>query len=87
MMKPAIIVHGGAWDISKDEHQAHKNGCRLAAQTGYKILAGGGSALDAIETAVTIKLIAIYPAAFPLCQKSLNVHALGFCSVQPFVLR
>ena len=53
-MKPAIIVHGGAWNIPEDEHEAHKNGCRLAALAGYKILAGGGRALDAVVTAVTI---------------------------------
>ncbi len=53
-MNPAIIVHGGAWRIPKEEHEAHKNGCRTAALAGYKILAGGGTALDAVEAAVTI---------------------------------
>ncbi len=54
MIKPAIIVHGGAWDIPYDEHRAHRNGCRIAVVAGYKILAGGGSALDAVEAAVII---------------------------------
>lgn len=53
-MKAAIIVHGGAWDIPKNEHDAHKNGCRRAAQVGYQILVAGGSALEAVEAAVTI---------------------------------
>jgi beta-aspartyl-peptidase (threonine type) len=53
-MKPAIIVHGGAWDIPNDEHEAHKNGCRLAVEAGYKILMQNGSALNAVEAAVTI---------------------------------
>lgn len=53
-MKPAIIVHGGAWDIPNNEHEAHKNGCRRAARAGYQILADGGNALEAIEAAVTI---------------------------------
>jgi len=53
-MKPAIIVHGGAWDIPKDEHHAHKNGCRQAALAGFQVLLGGGSALDAVEAAVVI---------------------------------
>lgn len=53
-MKPAIIVHGGAWRIPPEEHAAHKEGCRLAALAGYRVLAGGGSALDAVEAAVTL---------------------------------
>ena len=53
-MKTAIVVHGGAWDIPQSEHQAHKTGCGLAATAGHNILAGGGSALDAVETAVMI---------------------------------
>lgn len=51
-MTIAIIVHGGAWDIPLDEHQAHKDGCRAAMTAGYEILRGGGTALDAIERAI-----------------------------------
>lgn len=53
-MKPAIIVHGGAWDIPADEHEAHLAGCRRAAAVGFEILARGGTALAAIEAAVII---------------------------------
>ncbi len=53
-MRPAIIVHGGAWDIPQAEHEAHKRGCQFAVLAGYEVLAKGGSALDAVETAVTI---------------------------------
>lgn len=53
-MKPAIIAHGGAWDIPAGEHEAHKNGCRVAASAGFEVLLRGGSALDAAEAAVTI---------------------------------
>lgn len=53
-MNPAIIVHGGAWRIPAEEHEAHKQGCYRAALAGYKILAAGGTALEAVETAVTI---------------------------------
>ncbi len=53
-MKPAIIVHGGAWDIPADEHEAHRAGCRRAAAAGHEILARGGTALEAIEAAVII---------------------------------
>ena len=50
-MRPAIIVHGGAWDIPAEYHEAHKAGCRQAALAGFEILANGGSALEAIEAA------------------------------------
>ncbi|HEX9933354.1 MAG TPA: isoaspartyl peptidase/L-asparaginase family protein [Allosphingosinicella sp.] len=48
----ALIVHGGAkpWDDS--EAQANRDGIRQAAEAGAKVLAGGGSALDAVETAI-----------------------------------
>jgi beta-aspartyl-peptidase (threonine type) len=53
-MKAAIIVHGGAWDIPSAEHRDHQNGCRRAVLEGYTTLAGGGTALDAVEAAVTV---------------------------------
>ena len=51
-MKPAIIVHGGAWDIAENEHEAHRAGCYQAATVGYHILQQGGMALEAVEAAV-----------------------------------
>jgi beta-aspartyl-peptidase (threonine type) len=48
----AIIVHGGAWYIRTEEWEPHKAGCRAAAVAGYEVLARGGSALDAVETAI-----------------------------------
>ncbi len=51
-MSIALIVHGGAWDIALAEHQAHKDGCRTALQAGFNVLRRGGSALDAVETAI-----------------------------------
>lgn len=53
-MTPAIIVHGGAWRIPPEEHEAHQAGCYRAALAGYEVLAGGGSAQAAVEVAVTI---------------------------------
>lgn len=53
-MKPAIIVHGGAWRIPREEHTAHQNGCRIAVVAGYEILSAGGTALEAVEMAVTM---------------------------------
>ena len=53
-MNPAIVVHGGAWDIPEDEHPAHTAGCFRAAAAGYKILAQGGTALEAVVAAVVV---------------------------------
>ena len=50
--RPTFVVHGGAWDIPDEEVPGHLNGCRLAAQIGWSILRQGGSALDAVETAI-----------------------------------
>jgi len=48
---PIIIVHGGA---GADPSQApdFREGVRAAALAGWRVLAGGGSALDAVESAV-----------------------------------
>jgi beta-aspartyl-peptidase (threonine type) len=53
-MKPALIVHGGAWDIPDAAVPACQAGCRRALSAGWNILDHGGSALDAIEAAVVI---------------------------------
>ncbi len=51
---PILLVHGGAWAIPEDEAAAHQAGVRNALQAGLAILSRGGSALDAVEAAVTI---------------------------------
>jgi L-asparaginase / beta-aspartyl-peptidase len=53
-MKPALIVHGGAWDIPDAAVTACKSGCERALKAGWRILEAGGSALDAIEAVVVI---------------------------------
>jgi beta-aspartyl-peptidase (threonine type) len=53
-MKPALIVHGGAWDIPDAAVAACKSGCERALTAGWRILEAGGSALDAVEAAVVI---------------------------------
>ena len=53
-MKPALIVHGGAWDIPDEAVDACKSGCHRALAAGWSILSRGGSALDAIEAAITV---------------------------------
>ena len=49
-----MLVHGGAWAIPDDAAEAHLWGVRNALEAGYKILMRGGTALDAVEAAVTV---------------------------------
>jgi beta-aspartyl-peptidase (threonine type) len=51
---PILLVHGGAWAIPPDAAPAHEAGVRSALEAGYAILSRGGSALDAVQTAVTV---------------------------------
>jgi L-asparaginase / beta-aspartyl-peptidase len=53
-MQPALIVHGGAWDIPDEAMQACKTGCQRALVAGWSILSAGGFALDAVEAATKI---------------------------------
>lgn len=51
---PAIIVHGGAKTIPAEKREAHREGCRRAAEAGWEVLTEGGSALDAVVTAIRV---------------------------------
>ncbi|XP_047374277.1 isoaspartyl peptidase/L-asparaginase [Sciurus carolinensis] len=54
-MNPIVVVHGGgASSISKDRQERVRQGVAKAATLGYRILQEGGSAVDAVEGAVTI---------------------------------
>ncbi len=50
----SIIVHGGAWAIPHEATEENLAGVRTAATAGRAVLAAGGSALDAAETAVKL---------------------------------
>ena len=52
-MGRAIIVHGGAGLIPPDRYETAREGCRAAAAAGWRVLAAGGPALDAVEAAIT----------------------------------
>lgn len=49
---PVLLVHGGAWAIPDDAVESHLNGVRKALAAGWAALRKGGSALDAVESAV-----------------------------------
>jgi len=51
-MSIAIIVHGGAGNVTPDRAEIVQEGCKEAALIGWRILQAGGSALDAVEAAV-----------------------------------
>ncbi|HET7921561.1 MAG TPA: isoaspartyl peptidase/L-asparaginase family protein [Gammaproteobacteria bacterium] len=50
----SILVHGGAGEIDPASLPERLAGCRKAADAGYAILKRGGSAVDAVEAAVTV---------------------------------
>ncbi len=52
--QPAIIVHGGAWEIPKELQEDAKEGCSRAAAAGWDALMNGGSAVQAVEAAVRV---------------------------------
>lgn len=49
---PVIIVHGGAWALPDPLAEASVRGVQEAAGSGYRVLRGGGSAVDAVEAAI-----------------------------------
>ena len=51
---PAILVHGGAWDIPAGERDAHQSGALAAVRLGFDLLRDGVSALDTVEAVVTL---------------------------------
>lgn len=53
-MEPVILVHGGAGDIPDSRIPLKIDGNKRSVEAGYKILANGGSALDAVEAAVRV---------------------------------
>lgn len=50
----AIIVHGGAWAPPGPEIAPHRDGVAWAVRAGWEVLKQGGSAVDAVETAVKL---------------------------------
>jgi len=56
MNKIAIVVHGGAgaWELGSKRLRVGRAACDEATLAGHAVLKAGGSALDAVETAVNI---------------------------------
>jgi beta-aspartyl-peptidase (threonine type) len=59
LMNVALVVHGGAGTIERssmtpEREKAYRAGIENALRAGEKVLRGGGSALDAVESAVRV---------------------------------
>ena len=51
---PVLLIHGGAWAMPDDAVAAHERGIASALAAGWSALSRGGTAVDAVEAAVTI---------------------------------
>jgi len=54
ILKPSLIIHGGAWDIPDEAVEDCRAGIRRALDAGWKILASRGAAIDAVQAAILI---------------------------------
>ena len=54
MSEPLILVHGGAGDVPAASRARHREGCLTAARAGGRVLADGGSAIEAACAAVVV---------------------------------
>jgi beta-aspartyl-peptidase (threonine type) len=52
-MKPILLIHGGAWAMPDDAVPSHERGIAAALAAGWSALSRGGTAIDAVEAAVT----------------------------------
>jgi len=52
MLRPALIVHGGAGTVEAEAMPRLRAGCEDAARAGWQVLASGGHAVDAAIAAV-----------------------------------
>jgi len=49
---PALVVHGGAWDIPASEWASHEDGLRAALRLGADLLRDGAAAVDVVTEVV-----------------------------------
>lgn len=54
MSHPLVLVHGGAGDVPAERRARHAQGCLTAAQAGGRVLAAGGTAVEAVVAAVEV---------------------------------
>jgi len=54
MIRPCLMVHGGAWNIPRKAHKAHRDGVEKALQAGRAQLAGSDDPLKAVLAAIRV---------------------------------
>ncbi len=54
MPLPVLIAHGGAGSIEAHAAASYRRGCEAAVETGCRLLAQGGTALDAVVATVVV---------------------------------
>jgi beta-aspartyl-peptidase (threonine type) len=54
MVRPAIVVHGGAGDLDPAFTDEARAGCERAARAGLAVMAAGGGAVEAVWAAVRV---------------------------------
>lgn len=67
-LQPAVIVHGGAWEIPQHMTEQSLSGVKDAASAAYAVLSSGGSAADAVEVAVMhMESVPVFDAGVGSC--------------------
>ena len=51
-MKPVLLVHGGAGRVPEDGGTGAREGLEVAASLAWRVLEGGGPAMEAVLAAV-----------------------------------
>ena len=51
---PALLIHGGAWDIPENEWSAHIDGLHEVRDTGRRLLEAGSRAIDVVTEVVAL---------------------------------
>ncbi len=54
LVRPIIVVHGGAGNIPEEVRPLHRTGLDQALEAGWAVLARGGEAIDAVLAAVRV---------------------------------
>ncbi len=52
--QPVLLLHGGAWAMPDEAVASHNHGIDHALTAGWAVLSKGGSALDAVQAAITV---------------------------------
>jgi beta-aspartyl-peptidase (threonine type) len=52
MQRPLLLIHGGAGPRIHEHDGERRQGCAVALEAGWRVLSAGGSAVDAVTSAV-----------------------------------